>query len=124
MGFHRSHHIFVNCLPKIVTCKTVMYADDTSLMCKAKNVDELQIQLESNLKAVSSWFKANKLTLNTDKTKFMVFGTNHVLECYNSISLTFDGKSIERVNVFKYLGVKFDSNMSWSSHIDYLSGRP
>ena len=23
---------------------------------------------------------------------------------------------------FKYLGIKFDSNMSWSSHIDYLSG--
>ena len=30
--------IFVNCLPVVVICKTVMYADDTSLTCKAKNV--------------------------------------------------------------------------------------
>ena len=29
---------------------------------------------------------------------------------------------IEKVSVFKYLGIKFDSNMSWSFHIDYVSG--
>ena len=114
--------IFVNCLPDVVTCKTVMYADDTSLMCKAKTADDLKVQLESNLKAVANWFKANKLTLNTDKTKFMIFGTNHTLNHYNDITLTFDDKFIERVDVFKYLGIKFDSNMSWSSHIDYVSG--
>ena len=114
--------ISTNCLPDVVTCKTVMYADDTSLMCKAKNVDDLKVQLESNLKVVANWFKANKLTLNVDKTKFMVFGTNHVLDHCNNINLTFNDKLIERVDVFKYLGIKFDSNMSWSSHIDYLSG--
>ena len=114
--------IFVNCLPDVVTCKTVMYADDTSLMCKAKDVNELKVKLESNLKAVANWFKANKLTLNTDKTKFMVFGTNHMIDQYNDITLSFDDKLIEKVSVFKYLGIKFDSNMSWSSHIDYLSG--
>ena len=38
--------IFVNCLPDAVDkCKTVMYADDTSIMCKANNVHELQSQL-------------------------------------------------------------------------------
>jgi len=114
--------IFVNCLPDVVTCKTVMYADDTSLMCKAKNVDDLKVQLESNLKAVANWFKANKLTLNADKTKFMVFGSNHTLDHYKNITLTFDDNLIERVDVFKYLGIKFDSNMSWSPHVDYLSG--
>ena len=36
--------IFVNCLPDAVTCKTVMYADDTSLMCRARTVDELKTQ--------------------------------------------------------------------------------
>ena len=114
--------IFVNCLPDIVTCKTVMYADDTSLMCKAKNVDDLKVQLESNLKAVAKWFKANKLTLNADKTKFMVFGTNYMLDKFNDITVTFEDNVIEKVDVFKYLGVKFDNNMSWSSHIDYISG--
>ena len=92
------------------------------LMCKAKDVNELKGKLESNIKAVANWFKANKLTLNTDKTNFMVFGTNHMIDQYNDITLSFDDKLIEKVSVFKYLGIKFDSNMSWSSHIDYLSG--
>ena len=74
-----------------------MYADDTSLTCKAKNVDDLKVQLESNLKVVANWFKANKLTLNVDKTKFMVFGTNHVLDHYNNINITFNDKVIEKL---------------------------
>ena len=72
------------------------------LLCvKQKNVDDLKAQLESNLKVVANWFKANKLTLNVDKTKFMVFGTNHVLDHCNNINLTFNDKEIERVDVFK-----------------------
>ena len=30
-----------------------MYADDISLLCKAKNIDDLKVQLESNLKVVA-----------------------------------------------------------------------
>ena len=45
-------------------CKSVMYADDTSLMCKAKNVSGLQTQLESYLSKAADWLKANNLTLN------------------------------------------------------------
>ena len=48
--------------------------------------------------------------------------TNHVLDHCNNINLTFNDKVIKKDDVFKYLGIKFDSNMSWSSHIDYLSG--
>ena len=45
-----------------------------------------------------------------------------MLDHYKNITLTFDDNLIERVDAFKYLGIKFDSNMSWSSHVDHLSG--
>ena len=113
--------IFVNCLPDVVDkCKTVMYADDTSIMCKANNVHELQSQLNACLSKVAAWFKVNKLTLNIDKTKFMICGTKRTLEKFHDVKLTFNGSVIERVDEFKYLGVKLDSSLSWSAHIDYL----
>jgi len=113
--------IFVNCLPDAVNCKTIMYADDTTLLCTADNADDLTLQLESNLGEVANWFNVNKLTLNLDKTKLMVFGTRHVLNRFKDVSLSHNNNAIERVEEFKYLGVKFDCSMSWSSHIDKIS---
>ena len=97
-----------------------MYADDTSIMCKANDVHELQSQLNACLSKVAAWFKVNKLTLNIDKTKFMICGTKRTLEKFHDVKLTFNGSVIERVDEFKYLGVKLDSSLSWSAHIDYL----
>ena len=45
-----------------------------------------------------------------------------MLDHYININLTSNEKVIERHDVFKKLGIKFDSNMSWSYYIDYLSG--
>ena len=113
--------IFVNCLPGAVNCKTVMYADDTTLLFKAKYADELTTVLTSNLCSVTNWLEANKLTLNIDKTKMMIFGTTHVLDRFHDVTLKHNTTAIERVDIFKYLGVKFDSNMTWSTHADYLA---
>ena len=36
-----------------------------------------------------------------------------MLDKFNDITVTFEDEVIEKVDVFKYLGVKFDNNMSW-----------
>ena len=63
--------IFVSRLPSAVDeFKSVMCADDTSLMHKAKTATDLQNQPNSCLSKTADWFKANKLTLNVNKAKF------------------------------------------------------
>ena len=46
-----------------------MFADDKNLFISDKNIGELFKKMNKELKNVSTWFKANKLSVNIDKTK-------------------------------------------------------
>ena len=50
-----------------------MFADDTNLFFSHKNIKELFHTFNSELKKVSEWFNAKKLSLNKDKTKYILF---------------------------------------------------
>ena len=50
-----------------------MFADDTNFFLSNKNTGELLQQMNKELKSVSTWFKANKLSINIDKTKWTIF---------------------------------------------------
>ena len=57
--------------------KMLMYADYTTLYCNIdQNVDEDTINNE--LAKIWEWLIANKLSLNTKKTKYMIFHTNQL----------------------------------------------
>ena len=51
----------------------------------------------------------------------MLFDTPQNFSKYQNISLIYDGETIERVGNFKYLGIAFDSHMTWSHHIDLIA---
>jgi len=48
------------------------------------------------LEELETWFKTNKLTLNLDKTCYMVFS----IRATDCISLTFDGIDIHKVHTY------------------------
>lgn len=98
-----------------------MYADDTSLLFTGNNPTSLQSEMNNALSKIASWFDSNMLTLNTKKTKFMIFGTTHLLSKFCNVSITYGDQVIERVDKFKYLGVILDPILSWCDHIDYIS---
>ena len=57
---------------KIYYTNMVMYADDTTVNCNINqhiSVDEIHLELEN----ISNWLSSNKLSLNVNKTKCMVF---------------------------------------------------
>uniref|UniRef100_A0A3P9ID92 Reverse transcriptase domain-containing protein n=1 Tax=Oryzias latipes TaxID=8090 RepID=A0A3P9ID92_ORYLA len=48
----------------------ILFADDTSLFMSHRNIDLLEKLLNEQLVKVDTWFKCNKLSLNTSKTFF------------------------------------------------------
>lgn len=69
--------IYINDLPLLLSnYKSNLYADDTAITITATHSDDLKREMETVLSLVSSWFEYNRLSLNCEKTKFMIFGTN------------------------------------------------
>ncbi len=54
---------------------SVLFADDTTCLSKGKNLNELIEFVNSELQKIALWFRANKMAVNTSKTKFIVFRT-------------------------------------------------
>ena len=97
-----------------------MYADDTTIYFNLEEFDHLNKEGDINgeLEKVNTWLKLNKLFLNAQKTKLMVFHRKqkHVDEINVQINVT---KS-ERVESFNFLGIMLDENLSWKSHIEMV----
>ena len=49
-----------------------------SLLFTGTDLKSLQSDMNNALSKIASWFDSNMLTLNTKKTKFMIFGTPHL----------------------------------------------
>ena len=68
--------IFINDLQWALTdCKVKLYADDSVLYHSGINIQETVNLLQTSLDEFGHWCIVNKLTVNTKKSKLMVFGT-------------------------------------------------
>ena len=83
-----------------------MYADDILLLSNSK------YELQKTLDACNKYFNKWKLTLNTDKTKIVIFNT--ISE--KSEMFFYGKKQIDVVTQHRYLGINIDKHMSIKSH--------
>ena len=63
--------------------------------------------------------KSNRLAQSILKTNFVLFHSKK-LKPYKSLNLKIDGVNIQEVSTVKYLGVTFDSNLTWKNHVNEL----
>ena len=92
----------------------VLFVDDTNLFCSDNNIRTLFGTANRELTQINDWFLANKLYLNAEKTKYMLF---HKLTDQENIplnlpSLQLYGNIIERENSLKFLGVILDEHLT------------
>ena len=66
--------------------------------------------------------EANKLSLNTIKTKFMLIGPAHNNEKFDNLfAMRVGNELIRRTHVAMYLGLTVDDTLKWDLHVDYIS---
>ena len=53
-----------------------MFADNTNLLYSYENILQLFLKVNEELGKIGDWFKANKLYLNNEKSKYTLFHKN------------------------------------------------
>ena len=95
--------------------RLILFADDTTLFNSQKCTRYLQYTIDHDVNMLLNWFKANKLSLNLQKTVMMWFGKNS-----NSINMKMDDIIIPIVKYTKFLRVYLDDELTWHAHINYI----
>ena len=93
----------------------ILFADDSNVFFSHKDPYVLARTVNCELKKVTQWIRANKLSLNLQKTKYMIF--SNTIETLPT-DIVLDEIPLENVSHIKFLGITVDNKLSWKTHIE------
>ena len=96
----------------------ILFTDDTTIYNSHKDIKYLKWTIEHDLAILNDWFKANKLTLNTNKTVGMLFKSKSLKHVPSELKI--DSDSIRFGQNVKFLGVWIDQDLTWKAHTSKL----
>ena len=98
-----------------------MFADDTNISSHGANIREINENLNENLEKVHQWLLSNKLTLNNERTEYMITGSKQRLtNITNDPKIELGEAEIKRVDKSKTLGVTIDEHLTWKNQVDSI----
>ena len=98
-----------------------LFADDTVLFMCNPNLNTLISDVASKFNDLYLWCIRNKLTINSDKTNFILFHTINKPIPPNLNEIVTNNMTINRVKSFQYLGRTLDETLRFNEHVDFLS---
>ena len=107
--------LYVNDLNLSTTFTTNLFADDTYLSLHNRSPIILEQEVNIQLERVNSWLRENRLTLNTEKSTYLIL-SNRLKSVYN-ITVRIENKILKESSEAKYLGITIDNKLSFIPHI-------
>ena len=98
----------------------ILFADDTNVFLSHKDADCLANILSTELNKLSIWLRANKLLLNLEKTKFMLFKPSQKRTSHE-IQLLINDYKLDQVKETVFLEVILDEKLNWKSEISHVA---
>ena len=100
----------------------VLFADDSNFFCTGKNIHDLIDIVNNELVNIVDWLNANKMSLNIEKTHYIIFcNRGKIIGEVGDVLI--NGCKISKVYNTKFLGMIIDSKLTWKYHIDYICNK-
>ena len=74
------------------------------------------------LAKLAKWFRLNKLSLNINKTNYILFHS-HQNKLLTQIKLTIDNIPIEQSDKTKFVGIIINQDLTWTDHLSLLQNK-
>ncbi len=135
---------YINDLCNVTDLYTLMFADDTSAFKSGKNLKNLTDHINGEINKMAIWFRANKMCVNVEKTKFIVFRTQGKKILSEDVIIKYDANepnqpyddnivyNLERIHCehadkskrsYKLLGIHLDEYLNFNTHVNNLCNK-
>ena len=121
--------LYVNNISKSTQGHILSFADDTSMYISDSNIENLYRRANIAMDDLYDWFCANRLSLNPNKTKFIVikpfqrhYDCTNLSVCVNNVPLMQIGSSFGEKST-KFLGIYIDESLSWRHHVNHINNK-
>ena len=97
---------------------SILFADDTNLFLSHKDCNEAIRIMNNELQKIVEWLHANKLSLNVEKTHYIIFSSNSRKHGQHKERLYINRELVDMVEFTKFLII--DCKMNWFKHIQHI----
>ena len=116
--------IYVNDLPEPCHRQNSksQFADDTALWAASKKCTTCSKTLREDLRKLAKWCAKWRIKLNPEKTKVIIFSRSSLARNSKPI-LKLYGERLKIYPQVKFLGITFDSKLTFQKHFEEILGR-
>ena len=102
-------------------CKVHHFADDTNLHF-GKSMIKLNKYVNLDMKNLTDWLNANKISLNVEKTEFVIF-KHQRKKLDGEVKIKLNRKRLYPTDFVKYLGIRIGKNLNWKHHVSDIANK-
>ena len=106
--------IFINDLSQAIKFSRARhFADDTNLLLVDNPLKKINKHINLDLKLITTWLRANTISLNTSKTEILLFRPKSKRNITKHLNFRISGQYIPRKTKVKYLGLTINEHLDW-----------
>ena len=121
--------IYINDINRCTKLNLLSFADDTTVYKSGIFNDDIFLLINRELTNLYDWFCANKLSLNSKKTNYIIFNASNTNLTPCNIHLVINNERIHLVGKenkdegVKFMGLYLDKHITWKTNINSVCSK-